>query len=337
MRPDIVLLPSNRLQRPGSPPPRFGIADAFERIGFAAEVLDVNDASRNPFAGCASLFASIDPWRAAKVLFRRRKAYAVISYYQSGALLLLALRRVAGFKPLVVIVDVGDDSNWPLRARIVAYCLKRADAVFSFARDQTGYLAQRYPGAHVQFLPQQIDTEFFTPSGGEGDYVLSIGNDLSRDYETLLAAVSGLDVPVVLRTDRVASQAGIAIAPRGSDEDLRALYHAARIVVLPLYDMRHPGGISSLLEAFACGKAVVASDARGIRDYLHHEENCLVVPCGDAAALRAAITRLLQDDALRMRLGSAARRYAETELSQDRYAARLKDAFAALRPFPPSV
>jgi glycosyltransferase involved in cell wall biosynthesis len=334
MKPHVVLLPSNRLQQPGEPPPRFGIADAFERLGFSAEVLDVNDALRNPFAGRASLFASIDPWRAAKILLRRRKAYAVVSYYQSGALLLLALRRFLGFKPLVAIIDVGDDSNWPLRARIVAFCLKRVDVVFSFARDQTEYLARRYYGTPVRFLPQQIDTRFFTPADGEGDYILSVGNDISRDYRTLETAVFDLGIPVMLRTDGVPAQPNVTIAPRGSEEDLRALYRKAKVVVVPLHDMRHPGGISTLLEAFACGKAVVASDARGIRDYLHHEENCLVVPCGDAEAFRAAVLRLLKDDSLRERLGRAARRYAETELSQDRYAARLKDAFAALRPIP---
>jgi glycosyltransferase involved in cell wall biosynthesis len=330
----IVLLPANRMQRPGEAL-RFAIADAFARIGFSAEVLDVNAAPRNLFAGRASLFASIDPWRAAKILFRRRQAYAVVSYYQSGALVILALRRLLGFKPLVAIIDVGDDSNWPLRARIVAYCLKRADAVFSFSRDQSEYLKRRYPGARVQFLPQQIDTRFFSPSDGEGDYILSVGNDLSRDYTTLETAVFDLGVPVTLRTDRVAAHANVAIVPRGSDEDLRRLYQGAKLVVLPLHDMRHPGGISSLLEAFACGKAVVASNARGIRDYLHHEENCLVVPCGDAAALRAAVVRLLEDGALRKRLGAAARRNAETELSQDRYVTRLADAFAAIRSMGP--
>jgi glycosyltransferase involved in cell wall biosynthesis len=331
MKPQIVLLPSNRLQKNGVMP-RFGIADAFARLGFRAEVLDVNAAPRNPFAGRPSLFASIDPWRAAKVLFGRRRAYAVISYYQSGVLLILALRRLLGFRPLVAIVDVGDDSNWPLRARIVAYCLKRADMVFSFSRDQTAYLARRYPAARIAFLSQQIDTQFFTPGEQEGDAILAVGNDLSRDYATLEAAVAGLGAPVVLRTDKIKPWCGARIAPRGSEEDLRALYRGARIVVVPLHDMRHPGGISTLLEAFACGKAVVASAARGIRDYLHHEDNCLVVACGDADAMRSAVQRLLQDDGLQTRLGKSARHYAETELSQDCYVRRLAECLTTLRP-----
>ena len=330
----IVLLPSNRLQTPGGPPPRFGIADAFARRGFAAEVIDVNALPRNPFFGRASLYASIDPWRAVTVLLRRRCARAVISYYQSGALLILALRRWLGFRPPVIIVDVGDDTNWPMRARIVAYCLKRADAVFSFSRDQVADLAARHPGVKVHFLPQQIDTRFFSPVSGEGEYILSVGGDVSRDYATLAAAVFDLGQPVVLRTDLVTpdpSRPHVTIASRGSEEDLRTLYRKARIVVVPLLDMRHPGGITTLLEAFACGKPVVVSDARGVRDYLLHEQNCLVVPCGDVEAMRSAVVRLLDDAGLRDRLGRAARQYAVSELSQDRYAARLMEFLTPLQ------
>jgi len=264
------------------------------------------------------------------VLLARRRARAVISYYQSGALLILALRRWLRFKPAVVIVDIGDDSNWPLRARIVAYCAQRADAVLCFSRDQAEALSQRFAGAKVHFLPQQIDTEFFTPGGEEGDYLLAVGDDLSRDYETFGQALFDLGIAIRLRTDRAVTAPPVEIVPRGSDEDLRTLYRGAKIVVVPLHDMRHPGGISSLLEAFACGKAVVASAARGIGDYLRHDEHCLVVPCGDAGALRAAVRRLMVDNDLRQRLGTAARRYAETELSQDRYAARLMAALAGL-------
>lgn len=331
MKPHILLLPANRLQKKGAPPPRFGIAEAFERLGFSAEVMDVNDVPRNPIARRPSLFASIDPWRALKILFARRHAYALVSYYQSGALLILALRRLVRFKPLVVIVDVGDDSNWPLRARLVSYCVKRADAVFSFARDQADHLVARYPGALVKVLPQQIDTHFFTPGEGDAGYILAVGNDVSRDYATLEKAVRGLDVRVKLRTDKVTPWQQATSIPRGTDEDLRDLYRRAAIVVVPLFDMLHPGGISTLLEAFACGKAVVACAARGIRDYLQHEENCLVVPCGDSEAMGTAIVRLLQDEALRQRLGSAARAFAERELSQDRYAERLAAALATLR------
>ncbi len=336
------MLPSNRqhdlLRLPGETINRLGVAQALERCGFRVSFCDVHDKPWNPLAGRASLFSSIDPLRAANVLLRHRNALAVLSYYQSGVLLILALRRLLGFRPAVVIVDIGDDVGWRIRARIVEFCIARADAVFTFAGEQARYLREKYRTDRVHFLVQQVDTDFFCAGAGPDEgYLLAVGADVSRDYDTLKRAVAGLDVPLILRTTLVSEDPGRypnlkVISERQSDAGLRELYRRARIVVLPLKDMRHPGGITTLLEAFACGKAVVASDSSGVRDYLRHEEHCLVVPCGDADALRSAVDRLLADAPLRERLGRAARAYAEAELSQDRHAQRLAGAIRSLRP-----
>lgn len=56
------------------------------------------------------------------------------------------------------------------------------------------------------------------------------------------------------------------------------------------------------LEAFACGVPVAMTDDGGSRDYVRNGENALVVPVGDAVALRAAIDRLLQDQELRLKV-----------------------------------
>ncbi len=332
----LVLLPSNRqhelLQTPGLN--RLGVPQALERLGFKVEFLDVHKAPLNPLAGKPSLFSSIDPLRALKVLLGHRKAKAVISYYQSGALLLLALRRWLEFRPMVGIIDIGDDAGWRVRARIVAYCITRADVVFTFARAQAAYLSEKYGTHNVHFLRQQVDTEFFTPGqrGGCG-FVLMVGSDASRDLSTLRSAVFDLGVPVVLRTNLPVSD-----CPRHvklvreslSDHGLRSMYRDADIVVLALHDTLYPGGITTLLEAFACGKAVVASNSRGVRDYLQDERNCLVVPCGDVPALRVAVERLLNDPELRQRLGHGARAFAEQELSQVRHAERLAKALSQI-------
>jgi len=335
----IVMMPSNRrhdlLRKSPDLANRLGVAEALDTLGYRIEYLDVHAWPLNPLAGRPSLFSSIDPLRAANVLLRQRRALAVVSYYQSGALLVLALRRLLGFKPRVVIVDIGDDQNWPVRERIVRFCIRRADAVFTFASEQAEHLRAKYQTGVVRFLPQQADTGFYCPGpGATEDFVLSVGGDVSRDFETLRATFD-LDFPVVLRTHLVAEDraryANVSvIRERLSDAALRDLYRRAKIVVLPLHDMRHPGGITTLLEAFACGKAVVASNSRGIRDYLRDGENCLAVPCGDAEALRQAVLRLMNDDGLRERIGRQARIYAETELSQSRHAQRLAAAIRSL-------
>jgi glycosyltransferase involved in cell wall biosynthesis len=61
-----------------------------------------------------------------------------------------------------------------------------------------------------------------------------------------------------------------------------------------------------LLEAGACGLARIASRAGGNPEVVRDREDGLLVPYGDIAALRAAITELRDDEALRARLAGAA-------------------------------
>jgi len=86
---------------------------------------------------------------------------------------------------------------------------------------------------------------------------------------------------------------------------------------VPLHSAMHASGISTFLEAMALGKAVVVSDSPGMRDYIVDNGNCLVVPCNDRDALRAAIARLIDDSALRIRLGASARDFAEKQCSPE--------------------
>jgi glycosyltransferase involved in cell wall biosynthesis len=88
--------------------------------------------------------------------------------------------------------------------------------------------------------------------------------------------------------------------------------------------------VSTIQETGAMGKALVVSDNPAIRDFIVPNETCLLVPCGDAAAMRAAIVRLWNDPAMCERLGRNARRFAEETGSPAVYAAKFG---AALRRF----
>ena len=61
----------------------------------------------------------------------------------------------------------------------------------------------------------------------------------------------------------------------------------------------------TVVEASACGTAVVASDAPGLRDSVRRDETGLLVPYGDTAALTEALVRVLSDAPLRQRLAAA--------------------------------
>lgn len=66
----------------------------------------------------------------------------------------------------------------------------------------------------------------------------------------------------------------------------------------------------TVIEAGACGTAVVAADSPGLRDSVRRGETGLLVPYGDDAALADALVRVLGDAALRERLAAAGVRWA---------------------------
>jgi len=86
--------------------------------------------------------------------------------------------------------------------------------------------------------------------------------------------------------------------------DLLALFQVSAVHV----HLTYPYTLSwSVLEAMACGAAVVGSASAPLTDLIHHEHNGLLVPFQDEGALAAAILRLLLDRRRRDRLAQAAR------------------------------
>ncbi len=91
----------------------------------------------------------------------------------------------------------------------------------------------------------------------------------------------------------------------GVVRDPYRFYRAAHVFALP---SRAEGMPNALLEAMSCGLPVVVSDsAPGPLELVEDEVTGLVVPVNDPAKLAAALLRLGNDDALRQRLGAAAR------------------------------
>ena len=117
-----------------------------------------------------------------------------------------------------------------------------------------------------------------------------------------------------------------------ADDELPALYNAADLYVGPSrrYDLLAEGFGIALVEASACGLAVVAGDSGGVPDAVRDGETGLLVDPDDPAAVTAGITRLLGDPTLRRRLGDAGRRAVETYYNWDRVA---RDLIAIDREF----
>lgn len=98
----------------------------------------------------------------------------------------------------------------------------------------------------------------------------------------------------------------------GFQEDMHAVLAQASIACLPSYREGLP---KALLEAMACGLPCVTTDVEGCREAVRDGDNGLLVPAADAAALAAALQRLLEDPALRAAMGRRGRERIETEFA----------------------
>jgi glycosyltransferase involved in cell wall biosynthesis len=99
----------------------------------------------------------------------------------------------------------------------------------------------------------------------------------------------------------------------GHVQDMPALMATADVVVLPSYREGLP---RNLIEAAAAGLPIVTTDAPGCREVVEDGINGILVPARDAAALTAAIRKLVLDPALAARMGAASRQKALAQFDQ---------------------
>lgn len=102
----------------------------------------------------------------------------------------------------------------------------------------------------------------------------------------------------------------------GHVADIREVWAEAHFAMLASWGGE--GVPMSLLEAAACGRAMVATDVPGSRDIVVDGVTGLTVPVGDVPALADAMAKLAGDAALRERLAKAARALVEEKFSAEK-------------------
>ncbi len=179
--------------------------------------------------------------------------------------------------------------------------------------------------------------------GAEEPLIVAIGNlypvkghlVLLQALRVLLgnSARAGCHVMIAGRGEEEAAlkayAAGHGLAPYvhllGYRADVADLLAAADVFVLPSLSEGVP---LALLEAMFAGKGIAASGVGGVPEVVTSEREALLVPPEDPQALATALGRLLDDRALRHRLGEAARRRAERAFTVDTMADRYLRLYA---------
>lgn len=313
-----------------------------EGEGVEVGIEDPNGFWLNPLANRHEIFCGLDPLRAWRVARARPPYDAAIAVGASSAW--FTQRLLARRKPRAPVIMIDPAMGpWKLRQRMQDGIIPRVDRVVVFGAVQVDHLREQYgEGARGVFLHHRADVRFYDPAMPAASpppvrpYILAIGDDVSRDFATLIRA-GAPDAPLgrflaargmdcVIHTQQELGALPPRVVPstkRLTHVALRDLYRHASAVVLPLFDLVHAGGINSLVEAMAMARPLVIARSRGIADYVHDGATAICVSPGDPGALGAAIVRVLDDAPLAARLGGAARAFVASTCASPVYARKI--------------
>ncbi len=225
-------------------------------------------------------------------------------------------------------------------------CMLAADAVVTLADTmKSDIVARGVPAERVFIVPNGVDPEAFRPRPpdpalraryGLGDrFVIGYVSNLDHPregQETLIEAAAilaagGRDVACLIvgegrrRTElqSIAAASGAAdrvvftgAVPHG---EVPAIYALLDAFVVPRRDERAARLVTPLkpFEAMAMARPMIVADLPALTEVAPDGERSLAYPAGDAAALAAAVERLMDDRELGARLGEAGREWVTRE------------------------
>jgi glycosyltransferase involved in cell wall biosynthesis len=183
--------------------------------------------------------------------------------------------------------------------------------------------------ARIECVPNFADLAGFAGLP-EKDYFCYIGRlSHEKGLDVLVRAVASLDAgrlllvgdgPEAESLRTLARELGtnrVEFAGYRSGEELRRIVAESQFVVLP--SRWYENLPYTVMEAFASSKAVVASRIGGVPEMVDDGVNGLLVPAGDAAALAAALRRMLGDRRAREEMGRRGREKAERRYGREKH------------------
>jgi glycosyltransferase involved in cell wall biosynthesis len=234
-----------------------------------------------------------------------------------------------------------------------------ARAVVTVSEANARYIVKTFgvPPEHIRVIPCGVDTDQFRPVDDDG----ATGRRLPSMEDTpwivcVARHVRVKNLGLLLETCALLQDRGarfrcamIGDGPlRGDLEEQRSRLGLERVVELggareqaqvlewwrrasvAVLTSENEGMPVCLMEAAACGVPTVATAVGGVPELVEDGVTGLLVPPGDTAALAAALQRLIQDFSLAARMGTSARRRAETHFSVRRQVDRLLALWAGL-------
>lgn len=256
------------------------------------------------------------------------------AHYASSYGLLGAL---SGFHPYIISVWGSDIYFFPripvFGPMIMKFNFRKADEILSTSRAMTAVIG-RYTDKEVRVTPFGVDLDVFRKIPPEilfspDDLVIGTIKALEpvygieiliRAFQLLKEKIPGLKIRLLIvgggslegNLKAMARESGleneVVFTGKVPHEDTLRYYNSMDIFAA--LSRSESFGVS-ILEASACEKPVVVSDAGGLPEVVEDGKTGFIVPSGDAVQAMNALEKLLSDKALRDEMGKNGRIFVE--------------------------
>jgi glycosyltransferase involved in cell wall biosynthesis len=280
--------------------------------GWSIEYSDDHDEGRLVRFSRAALrrllgFDLIHVWRNRRRMLRADVIWTHTELEHLGVLLLFRLlgRSVC---PKLIANCVWLFDRWPYLSRVrrmlYQQLLKDAAVVTTFSPENLKVARQVLPSVRCECVLFGILTHEMALPRRQPVHnpirIAALGNDIDRDWGTLLNAFGNIDRYQVrigstrIRRGLVDGLPNVEIIQATAAHEVRALYEWSDFVVVPLRPNLHASGITVVFESIISGVPSICTDTGGLRTYFSDVEVAYVPPQAPDA-MRAMVDELSED------------------------------------------
>lgn len=282
-------------------------------------------------------------WQTLKILPKLKEYDLVLSHGMQSGIVLCLWRRLFGkgkYKHIVFDIGAFNSAKEEGKAlKLMQFASKSLDGVIYHTAMQEDYYKKCHPWLLDKsiYIPFGTDAEFFedsmqntemseavlkaskisvnmlenekTEKNADKPYILSIGYN-KRDWGTLIQAYEKLDTEVELHLlgndNWKSNNPKIKILPPVPVKEMMKMIEGCLFGVLPLKWFNYSYGQMTLMQQMALGKAVIVSEVPSVKDYVQDGIDACLYPSEDVDVLAEKMKVLLENAALREKIGAKA-------------------------------
>lgn len=269
------------------------------------------------------------------------KKHAIVTTFHTPMLVDTSHVENIGLRSFLIKLMGKTTSYW-----IEKKLLSISDAIITVSQGVAEELKDYYGYEHNVFVvPNVIDTEHFKPTArslekGKLLYVgrlayrkglfeiINSAKNIVEQYPKVKYLIVG-DGPFKKLLNRMVQEFGLNphfefFGEITDSSKIRNYYHEATAILIPSY---YESGPITLLEAMACGKAIITTETGLAKGLIEDGQNALMIKPKSVDALTTATLKLLSSGDLCQRLGDAARRTIVEKIDIEKNTDQIEEAY----------